>query len=82
MLIIAFAATREVAFDRNVFGDAAVLFARNVGRGNVNQPGIQQLHQLDDVQCAVNIRLERLIHRRIEIHDAGEIHHNIDFAFE
>ena len=43
---------------------------------------IEQFHQLNDMQHAVNIRLDRFIHGRIEIHHAGEVHHNIDSPFE
>src|SRR5262245_36061245 len=48
----------------------------------MNEPCAEELHQFDKILSSVNIRLERLGDRRIEIHDAGEVHDDIDSPLE
>src|SRR5688572_10142079 len=43
---------------------------------------IQQLHKRDEMLCAIDIRFERFVHRGIEVHDAREVHNNVDLSLQ
>src|SRR5262245_21325674 len=73
---------REIAFDRFVFRNPPVLFAGDVARGYVHEIRVQQLDEFDEMLRSVYVRLERFVHRWIEVDNAGEVHDDIDFPTE
>ena len=72
----------EVPVDLRFFGNVSVAFARDVARRNVDELRIEQLHQLNQMFRAVDVWLDRFVHRRIEVDHAGQVHDHVHLALE